>query len=399
MGFSFNPIGEGDWQGLNIALEKLFYSKSAQASERKTVPVVQGFEPTDEYASGYSEDDEDTEIPEEVAPNPTAPKTKKELRKEKREQKKAERKAKRDARKNKTVYTDSSEEYPDGTPSVPSVNTVAVVGSKGMEIYTVGALQENVTLPKNSVVYKTQSKIAVPSSYFLDLRGIYVSNATQKYTADLAVFHDISGNTITLTNIDETNNVGTAGPIAGGRDQSGAFSANSWIHFFFIYNPTTGDVSSLSSASATAPTLPTGYTFFVRTGCVRFTVTSVLQLSTQMGDKVVYNTLYPKWDTNNSTYTSIDISPYVPPTAKLVHGVMGLSSGSTARKMAVAAIPTGTIKVGALCNAAGTGDQNYGVSGSKDFTLPLITAQTIWWITETTGDVYALGIEGFTDDL
>jgi uncharacterized protein (DUF111 family) len=45
---------------------------------------------------------------------------------------------------------------------------------------------------------------------------MYVDSDDQRYTADVAVLHDIDGNTITLTNLDETNNVGTAGPIAAG---------------------------------------------------------------------------------------------------------------------------------------------------------------------------------------
>jgi hypothetical protein len=68
--------------------------------------------------------------------------------------------------------------------------------------------------------------------------------------------------------------------------------------------------------------------------------------------------------------------------------------------MYVAADSTPYIKIGALSDAAGTGDQTYdAVSGPTMFTLPLITAQTIYWRTETTDNVYALGIAGFTDDL
>jgi len=36
MGFSFNPIQDNDWQGLNIMLEKLFYSEAQAANKVKT---------------------------------------------------------------------------------------------------------------------------------------------------------------------------------------------------------------------------------------------------------------------------------------------------------------------------------------------------------------------------
>lgn len=285
------------------------------------------------------------------------------------------------------------------------INTVPAVGvareDGRLELYDTSIDEATViSIEPSSYVHETQAKIAVPSSYFLDLRGMYVDSDDQRYTADLAILHDANGNTVTLANLDETNNVGTAGPKAGGRDQSGAFTASSWIHFFFIYNPVTGDVSSLSSASPTAPTLPTGYTFFVRVGTAYFTSGSVLLLSYQMGDLVTYNIQWVKWDSHaDSANESIDVSACIPTTAKLIHGTIGLSAGTTARKMRVSANSAGAIWAGAVCNAQGTGDVSFGVSGEKNFTLPILASQTLYWSTETSHDNYAVGITGYTDDL
>lgn len=285
------------------------------------------------------------------------------------------------------------------------INTVPAVGvareDGRLELYDTSIDEATViSIEPSSYVHETQAKIAVPSSYFLDLRGMYADSDDQRYTADLAILHDANGNTVTLANLDETNNVGTAGPIAGGRDQSGAFSASSWIHFFFIYNPVTGDVSSLSSASPTAPTLPAGYSFFVRVGTAYFTSGSVLLLSYQMGDLVTYNIQWVKWDSYaDSANESIDVSACIPTTAKLIHGTMGLSAGTTARKMRVSANGAGAIWAGALCDAQGTGDVDFGVSGEKNFTLPILASQTLYWSTETNNDIYAVGITGYTDDL
>jgi len=285
--------------------------------------------------------------------------------------------------------------------TVDSIPAVGIARDDGrIELYTNEEENDIISITPTSYVHETQAKIAVPSSYFLDLRGIYKTAATQQYTADVAILHDVNGNTVTLTSLDETNDVSIAGPIAGGRDRSAQFVNTNWVHFFFIYNPVTGDVSSLSSLSPTAPTLPTGYTFFVRTGSVHAIGNSTLRVTYQMGDRVAFNTYWPKWDTHATDVEAIDISIYAPSTAKLVHGFMGLSAGTAAKKMKVSATSSGvTIKVGALCDAQGTGDASYGVSGSKDFTLPLLTAQTIWWATESTADIYAVGIDGYTDDL
>ena len=345
MGFSFNPIQDNDWQGLNIMLEKLFYSEAQAANKVKT-----------KKTGSVS------------------------------------------ARKTVTIKNDASSEIADGNNI--DVKIQGVDDGQGIALYVDGGADDNVTIPDTGIVYKTQAKIAVPSSYFLDLRGIYQTQPTQQYTADVAILHDVNGNTVTLTSLDETNDVSIAGPIAGGRDRSAQFVNTNWVHFFFIYNPVTGDVSSLSSLSPTAPTLPTGYTFFVRTGSVQAIGNSVLRVTYQMGDKVTFNTYWPKWDSHATGVEAIDLARYVPTTAKLVHGHMGLSAGTAAKKMKVSATSSGvTIKVGALCDAQGTGDASYGVSGSKDFTLPLLTAQTIWWATESTADIYAVGITGFTDDL
>ena len=343
----FNPIQDGDWQGLNIALEQLFFTNAEAATKVKT------------KKTGTVS-----------------------------------------ARKTVTIKNDASSEIADGNNI--DVKIQGVDDGQGVSLYVDGGSDENVTIPDTGIIYKTQAKIAVPSSYFLDLRGIYKTTATQQYTADVAILHDVNGNTITLTSLDETNNVGTAGPIAGGRDQAGAFDASSWIHFFFIYNPITGDVSSLSSASPTAPTLPTGYTFFVRVGSVWFNSIRRILTSYQMGDRITFNTRWVKWNehvADIAVVDEVDVSDFVPATAKLVHGVIGLSDGTSARKMWVASNASTTVRVGALCDAQGTGDISYGVSGSKDFTLPMLTAQTLWWYTETTAAHYALGINGFTDDL
>ena len=411
MGFFFTPIPENDWQGLNILLEQLSYRK-AQATET-VAESTKNMDSSGEYIDGYSEDEDQGE---EIAPTPTPTPTpaptpdKRELRRKRIEERRAELRKKREerkeARKKKIINQDSSAEYPNGQPTVPMVNTVSVVGNKGMEIYTNGAPTENVTLPKDAIVYKTAAKIIVPTSYYLDLRGIYKSSVTQQYTADLLILHDTHGNTVTLENVDETNDISMAGPAAGGRDQPVDFGDGVWVHVFIIYNPTTGAVSSVSSTSATAPTLTgalAGYTFYVRVGAIFVYdagggVRNITR-SYQMGDRITYNTIWMKWDSYNDSYTPVDISAGVPATAKMVHGVIGLSSGSTARKMAVASDSGGLIKVGSLCDAQGTGDVNYGVSGSKNFSLPILTTQTIWWKTETTGNVYALGVEGFTDDL
>jgi len=234
------------------------------------------------------------------------------------------------------------------------------------------------------------------------LRGIYKTTATQQYTADVAILHDVNGNTITLTSLDETNDVSIAGPIAGGRDQAGAFDAPSWIHFFFIYNPVTGDVSSLSSASPTAPTLPTGYTFFVRCGAVYFKDTSVLTQSAQLGDTVYVNAvgLWNGAPSVANTYQTLDLSGAIPPTAKKIVGRFGFSSTTPSTDQAMFLSADSTT---AVCYTWGnlSKDALYkdNLGDAQFFTMPILTSQTIWWTADSTDAWYGITIREFQDDL
>src|ERR1044072_4542741 len=79
--------------------------------------------------------------------------------------------------------------------------------------------------------------------------------------ADIVVLRGSDGNSVVRVAPGSiTNNVSTAGPAANGRDQSGAFSASSWVHFYWIWNGTTIATISSTATQATGPTLPSGYT-------------------------------------------------------------------------------------------------------------------------------------------
>ena len=86
-----------------------------------------------------------------------------------------------------------------------------------------------------------------------------------------------------------TNNISTAGPAANGRDQSGAFTDPSWLYFYWIYNPTTDTLATISSESppATGPTLPSGYTAWAFSSTVRYS-SSALAVMLQYGAKMHY---------------------------------------------------------------------------------------------------------------
>lgn len=79
---------------------------------------------------------------------------------------------------------------------------------------------------------------------------------------------------VVLTNTGTiTNDITVAGVTANGRDQAGAFSANSWVYFYWIWNGTTLATISSIVAPPTGPTLPTGYTHWGYLCALRVTTT------------------------------------------------------------------------------------------------------------------------------
>lgn len=103
---------------------------------------------------------------------------------------------------------------------------------------------------------------------------------------------------------------------ANGLD-TGTVSGTNWYYVWIIYNPTTGVVASLLSLSATAPTMPSGYTYKGLAGVILYT--DDLLPSYQRGDRVAMNT-----GNLPGTTGAVDISAFVPPEAIEVWGAIRL---------------------------------------------------------------------------
>ena len=96
-------------------------------------------------------------------------------------------------------------------------------------------------------------------SSFKNFYAAYASNTAFTMTADEITVEDASGNTSRVSSLSVTVNTATTG--ANGCDVAlSDFSANSWAYGYVIQKPD-GTKAGLLSASASAPTLPSGYTF------------------------------------------------------------------------------------------------------------------------------------------
>lgn len=153
-------------------------------------------------------------------------------------------------------------------------------------------------------------------------------NSIVDVTADELILEDTDFNTMRLTAVSVSPNMGSSG--AGGLD-TGAEANSTWYSIWVIYNPATNTVSSLFSTSATAPTMPSGYTFKMRVGWVRNDGSSNFLRFKQFGRRVNYFVVAGSNTANlpqmgsgangnisTPTWSSLTISNYVPTTATTI---------------------------------------------------------------------------------
>jgi hypothetical protein len=148
-------------------------------------------------------------------------------------------------------------------------------------------------------------------------------NNQVKITADfLSVFNATLGVSALLSSVSVTADVTVSG--VNGLD-TGSVAANTWYAVFVIYNPTTRTTAALLSTSATAPTLPSGYTYSTRLGWMRTDGSSHFLRALQVGRRAQYVAgsialpiVFNGGNVGNPstpTWVSSSISAFFPPTA------------------------------------------------------------------------------------
>lgn len=158
-----------------------------------------------------------------------------------------------------------------------------------------------------------------------------VASPTTQYdwaATQVTLWNPSTGGTVNLTNVGNiTNNTSTAGPSANARDQAGAFSASSWVHFYFIWNGST--VATLSSASypPTGPTLPSGYTHYAYAGAVRMNAASQLLSMVYRSSWGYYTTRQLAYNGVVSVETAVSLAALVPPNAMSTSMAIQINTG------------------------------------------------------------------------
>lgn len=123
-----------------------------------------------------------------------------------------------------------------------------------------------------------------PEGAFRALRVQATGNTSVTVSADGIVVYTAGGIGRLLTGVSLTLSTATTG--ANGLD-TGIIANSTWYSVWVIYDPTTPTVAGLLSTSATAPTLPAGYTYKARVGWVRY-ATAALARTLQVGNRAQY---------------------------------------------------------------------------------------------------------------
>lgn len=166
---------------------------------------------------------------------------------------------------------------------------------------------------KNLSISTTGSSATITAS----CDEIFVENATNNYG-------------VILRSVSLSINSASSG---GNGLDTGSLAINTWYSVWVIYNPTTGGVTGLISTSATAPTLPSGFTFKARIGWIRTDSTgSKFPLAFKQAGKtaqyviagnvaaypVMANTPTGTMGVSSSTLAAVSVSAFVPSTASTI---------------------------------------------------------------------------------
>lgn len=173
-------------------------------------------------------------------------------------------------------------------------------------------------------------------------------------------------------------NILLAGSAANGRDQAGVFSANTYVYLWLIYNPTSTTWAGLWSTSATAPTMPTSYTFKVRVGGYRIDANSVLLPWVQNGNRVKYAT--PTLDLSaGAATTATAVTLTVPSPAIEWFGIVQVD-GTNKAQAGVHPVPFGTYSTTTCVGMTNVTGSTMGTTTlDMPVTVPIEISQTTYY--------------------
>lgn len=215
---------------------------------------------------------------------------------------------------NLTISIDRYTDYAESPDTEAKINDATLVMNDGADDLSAADGVDHLKFPEKEM----KSKRHLGKKNHID--GLELSfNTVAKI--DIAAGHCRDDGNDKWLELSSTKTVDLSTSGTNGLD-TGSEAADTWYFAWIIKNPTTKSVDGLISLSATAPTMPSGYTLKRRVGSFRNNASSDILLFLQLCDGRVreyqyYDTI-PNLRVLNSgsatTPTSIDISNFIPST-------------------------------------------------------------------------------------
>lgn len=235
--------------------------------------------------------------------------------------------------------------------SAVSANTYAVAIGETVTVVANGTgwqiVDDGLAATSIASAYAPLSAVSLSGYSGLKISTLGASNYISTITANSIVLTTAGGAAYVAKSVNVSPNINTSG--ANGLD-TGTRAASTWYHVYVIYNPTTNTTAGLFSLSATAPTLPSGYTYYARVGAVLTDASGskYLMQTLQTGRRVRYvitagtNTAaLPQMaggasavgSVSTPTWVAVGTGPFVPPTADTIVLIIGGTGGANGQSM------------------------------------------------------------------
>lgn len=214
-------------------------------------------------------------------------------------------------------------------------------------------------------------------------------NAKFDVTADEIILRTTANAYHRATSVSVTGDITGSG--ANGLD-TGVEANSTWYYVWVISNGTT--LAALFSTSATAPTMPSGYTYKFLASAVYNDSSGNFRTMASVGMNVYQADVEALNAAGVTSWTSLSIASSVPATAVAIRG-RTTNPANQVLGMHLAANSAGTIGVveAAIYSGATTAvDSQY---GGSNFYMPILTSQTIWRKHNATSAGQVVIISGF----
>lgn len=213
-------------------------------------------------------------------------------------------------------------------------------------------------------------------------RGLVVKNNTSNpnyqvdISADEIILQDAAGNPMRVLNLSMTADITVSG--AGGLD-TGSEAVSTWYHLWVIAKAD-GTKSVIFSTSATAPTMPTGYTYKAYLGAVYNNDSGNFIKFHQTGNRVIIAQTTALSGGTAVNWTEISLVTIVPSTAKEIAGILS-TTGTATRNPAMQVAPNTGDTYGWGRRVLACTVANIQITGN--FEMKLITPQTMYYSYDT----------------